>query len=87
MAATDEQKQAAKTIHDAICWMGDCPVPGSGGDALYETFQTWLDAAMGHYGLLEAYEAEQESATRADGRDDTGGDGEWSFWEAVLARV
>lgn len=87
MAATEDQKQAAKIIHDAICWLGDCPVPGQGGDALYETFQTWLDGALHYHGMAEAYEAEQDSAECADGRDDTGGDGEWAFWEAVLARL
>lgn len=83
MAATEEQKQAANTLREASVWMAGCPVPGSGGDALFDTFQSWYEAAAQHHGLWDAYCVQIEDETEDAPTDDT----TQEFWDAVLAQV
>lgn len=95
MAATEEQKQAANTLREAAVWMTGCPVPGSGGDALFDTFQSWFEQAVEHHGLSDAYEAEmaeedariEAAANAGEPPPASGGDTEQAFWDAVLARL
>lgn len=84
MPATDEQKQAAATIREAVIWMAECPVPGRSGDAMLETFQTWYDAAIDEAGLRDAYDAQMDEE---DQKEDSNADTEAVFWDAVLARL
>lgn len=85
MAATEEQKQAAETLGAASAWMAECPVPGSGGDALFDTFGTWFEEACRHHGLWDAYEAQH--AANDEDEEQPGDDATSAFWDAVLARV
>lgn len=68
-----------ETLRDANFWMWECPISGRSGDAMFETFGTWVEEVLEHNETVRhAYEAEMETEAADEITE--------AFWDSVAQR-